>query len=281
LIDLPSPWFYSYRILQGQQPHLVTISDATVTLRGWIRVIYEDGTEQLLTVPEIPRDGSERQIERLPSLEIATQDGWVVGASVEMLTSGIKRGQTYVRLKLEPFGVLLLADYCYSTFGQVALGTFIQPGPGGGGGHLHVITVKALGAPTSGTFTLPLSNMVRKVLSFAWPYIASVDVASRTLNVYFNDYLSTYPVMTSRDSDVWLSGTLTLTASEGGVQFADSDRSGNNDNGTMAIDSDPTPFPIWVSDDQDTDESLQFVVANEEVLDVDAIYVFVEEWITP
>jgi len=269
------------RILQGQALTLHTISDAAVAIRAWARVIYDDGTGQLLTVPESPRSAS-RVAEALASADVISQNGWVVNAEVEMVTADIKRGQTYVRLGVEPFGAALLADYCFSEFGYVSLGTFVPPGSGDG--HLRVVTAKANGAPDATTqFILGIANTRRKVHSFAWYYASSADVASRVLDVRWEDPLGAIPTGLGTDrARVWQASTLTLTANEDGATFADHKRSGINDEGVITIDdaaTDPSPFPIEVSENDTGD--LFFIVAAAEVLDFDTIYLLVEDWVLP
>jgi len=270
------------RILQGQTLHLHTISNAAVALRAWIRVIYDDGTGQLLTVPETARSAS-RVAEDLASTDVVTQNGWVVNAEVEMVTEDIKRGQTYVRLAVEPFGAALLADYCFSEFGHVSLGTFVPPGPAGGAGHFNTVVVKVSSAPVSTAYVLPLSNMFRKILGFAWWYLTSSDVATRTLIVRLQRWIGTAPAgMGTFDDVIWQSSSMVLTADEDGTSFADEKRSGVNDNATLAIDdaaSAPTPFPLWVTEDMASDMQFWFEESSGHANDLDTIYVLSEEWV--
>jgi len=267
------------RILQGQSLHLHTVSNAVVTLRAWVRVVYDDGTGQLLTVPETPRSAS-RLSEDLASTDVIVQNGWVVNAEVEMSTADIKRGQTYVRLTVEPFGAALLSDYCFSEFGHVSLGTFVQTGPGGGSGHLQVVTVKANGPPAAETTRLlALSNTIRKVYSFVWYYIASADVDSRILTVRLRDVLGALPTGLGV-INVWFPPTLTLTASELGAIFGDPKRTGSNDNLTVVIDdaaSAPSPFPLLI--EEGDPGFLIFLITDSNVNDFDTIYLLQEEWV--
>lgn len=278
----PRPWFYGYRIHQGQTLQLRYISDAVATLRAWARVIYDDGTEQLLTVPD-EVISSDRVEADAPRGEVVTADGWVVGAEVEMPTASIQRGRTYVKLQLEPFGTVLCADYCYSEFGQVALGTHVQPGPGGGSGHLRWVTIKADSVPATFNYTLALSNTIRSLQSLVWYYVAGVGVATRTLKVRYPSRGGALPTgmsALSDSSDVWVSSLLTLTASQHGTIFADPARSGINDNVTIAIDdtgSAPSPFPVLIP--EDTGGTLRFVLTDVDAGDFDAVYGLFEDWV--
>lgn len=269
------------RILQGQVLTLHTISDAAVAVRAWVRVIYDDGSGQLLTVPETVRSGG-RVAEVLASTDVVTQNGWVVNAEVEMLTTGIKRGQTYVRLAVEPFGCVLLQDYCFFG-GNVSLGTYVQSGPGGGSGHLQTVEVKASSVPVaSTTVALVSTNTIRKVHGFAWYYNASADAASRILTVVLNHPLGALPVGFSAGtpSVVWASAALTLTTGQEGTVFADLHRSGTNDAGTLAIAdaaANPSPFPLWVA--EGNNYFADFQVADLHANDRDTIYLLRETWV--
>jgi len=270
-----------YRFLQGQRLQLHTICNTNVTLRAWARIIYDDGSDAFLSVPEVARNGN-RVEEDLFSDDIAVQNGWVVAAVVEMVSADVKRGQAYVRLTFAPFGCHLLQDYCYS-FGDVCLGTLRTSGPAGGDGHKHVITAKAAGdAAASLSYVLVQSNMVRKILGYAYYFETSSGVATRVLSVTLRQPLGNASgTMADAGLDVWEPGALTMTASEDGTMYADEKLSMNNDNGVLAVDSEPTPFPLVVTEEMDPDYFLIFAVANLDGNDDDAIYVFVEEWIVP
>lgn len=267
------------RILQGQVLHLHTISDAVVAIRAWVRVIYDDGSGQLLTVPETPRSGS-RVAEDLASADVVIQNGWVVNAEVEMLTADIKRGQTYVRMTVEPFGAALLSDYCFSEFGHVSLGTFIQPGPGGGAGNLRWVAIKANGVPATFDFTFAVSNVIRSVRGFVWYYASSGDVASRLLDARLRQPGAGLPTGFGNAIDVWAATTLTLTANQDGSVFADPKRSGTNDNTVVVIDdaaSAPSPFPLLVAEDDEI--FFRGALTAEEAADFDAVWGLFEDWV--
>lgn len=262
--------------------HLHAYNSASgVSVNAWARVIYDDGTDALLTVPEQTLN-AEIVEEDIPAADPATQDGWVVGAAVEMLTDGIQRGQTYVRLQFGRFGVVLLQDYCFS-FNPVWMGTYVQPGPGGGAGNLELVTAKANGVPVASTFrSLALTDAIRKIHSFIWYYACSADVATRTLDVVISSPLGAIPTgfITITAEQVWVSTSLVLTASQNGSSFLDQKRSGVNDNGTLAIDdaaTDPSPFPLLLEGGDGT--RLNWAVSNLNANDNDALYILQETWV--
>jgi len=276
-----------FRILQGQQLHLHHISNSSGTVRAWARLHYDSGIDSILYVPDQALVGT-RVESVLTASEVAAEDGWVTDAVVEMLTGNVKRGQAWVRLEVAAesgiFGTILCSDYCYSGFGQVALGTYGQMGPGGGQGHLYWEAIKAEGAPGGFSYPLAVSNMIRLVREFIWYYVASADVATRTLRMHLRERGGGLPTGygTGVRRDLWVSGTgvLTLTASENGSIFGDEARSGVNDNGTITIAdaaAAPTPFPLLVPEAGNVDFS--GILTNEEALDVDIVWGLFEDWI--
>jgi len=219
--------------------------------------------------------------------DVAIADGWVVDAEVECVTAGVKRGQAYVKLIVALptviFGTLLCSDYVYSTFGQVSLGTYIQSGPGGGGGNLEVVTIKAESVPVASTLhTFAVSNEIRKILGFAWYYIASGDVATRTSNAVLSKPLGDVGATWGADAayETWDSGVRTLTSGEDGTIFADEHRSGINDDGSLTISdgaTNPSPFPFFVTE-ADT-YLIDFQAGVLHANDLDIIYLGRESWV--
>jgi len=274
-----------YRILQGQGLHLQYVSDTAAMVRAWARVYYDNGVDSILYVPDQALTGDRLAAVLAPS-DVAIADGWIVDAVVECVTDGVKRGQAYVKLNVALpsliFGTVLCADYVFSTFGQVALGTYSPPGPGGGSGNLQQVTVKSDSAPATTTYTLALSNTIRRVHSFVWYYNASSDVASRALAVRLRNILGALPTgMTSAGAiDVWRGDDITLTADQEGTVFADPKRGGSNDNVTIVIQdaaADPSVFPLLIQEDDLA--TLIFTPTLGEVADRDSIYILLEEWI--
>lgn len=164
------------RIYQGQTLTLHSITDAAVTLRAWARVIYDDGSGQLLTIGETPRTADSTEV--LASTDVVVRDGWVVNAEVEMLTAGIARGQTFVRLTVEPFGAALLADYCYSDFGHVSLGTFSQYL----GGRVQTLKIAIISSTTRVTAITPATGKRVRVL---YVFSMGASATSTENEIYF------------------------------------------------------------------------------------------------
>jgi len=273
-----------FRILQGQQLHLQYVADTAAIVRAWARVHYDNGVDSILYVPDQTLTGDRAAAFLAPS-EVAIQDGWVTDAVVECLTAGVKRGQVYVKLTvaLETgiFGTVLCSDYCYSTMGQVALGTYIQPGPGGGGGNLNWVAIKANGVPATFTYQAYLSNTIRLFREVIWYYTTSSTVATRVLQLRLRERGGAFPTgFRSGIADFWVAPNLTLTADEDGFVFADEQRSGQNDDSAVTIDntaSAPTPFPLWVPEDGLM--TVIGIVIDEEADDFDDVWGLFEDWV--
>jgi len=273
-----------YRIKQGMALQLQHVSNANgIQVRGWARVRYDDGTDSLLTIPEFttPTEGVAAVLAS-PS-DVATMDGWVVDALVSVpQADDVKRGQIYVKLFFDPFGPVLCSDYCYSDFGPVALGTYNQPGPGGGSGHLRVVTLKTDGVPAAFSFAPGVSNTIRLVHNLYWFYSCSDTVASRVLSLRQRAGTGSLPTgfgVAGADS-LWEVPDLTLTADQDGSMFATSNRSGSNDNGAW-VENDqstaPTLFP-WLVAEAD-DSFIRFNTVAFEADDFDTAYALIEDWV--
>ncbi|HIA02038.1 MAG TPA: hypothetical protein EYN66_09025, partial [Myxococcales bacterium] len=157
-----------YRIKQGQALSLAFVSSQLSTIRAWARVRYDNGEDAILFIPDQALV-NDRTITLATPSDVARMDGWVVDALVELpLDLDVKRGEVYVKLFMDPVGPVLCSDYVYSKFGQVALGTYIQAGPGGGGGNLEVLTLKAEGVPVASTFVFleNFNNEIVKILGY-------------------------------------------------------------------------------------------------------------------
>lgn len=277
-----------FRIKQGMALQLERVASVDgVAIRGWARVRYDDGTDSLLTIPEFVTSTDPTALRLARPSDVATMDGWVVDAQVSLPDEDddVKRGEIYVKLFFEPFGPVLCNGYVF-TIGPLALGVYSEPGPAGGSGHLHVVTVKAESAPVTNTnYIMPLSNSVRKVMGYAWYYLASNDAATRVLSVFIYNPLGTRVTgQTQVTAAVWQPTDLTLIADEAGVMFATEQMSGLNDDATITIEdnsADPTPFPLWSTEDMPATYVLSFDPASQHANDLDAIYVQVEEWVMP
>jgi len=271
-----------YRIKQGQALSMSSLASVIKTIRAWARVRYDNGEDGILFIPDELTSNDRTSVLSTPS-DVARMDGWVVDALVELpVDTDVKRGQLYIKLFMDPFGPVLCTDYLYSRFGQVALGTYIQAGPGGGAGNLEVLTLKAEGVPLASTSWIlaQYSSEIVKIYGFAWYYLASADAASRVLSTELRQPRGAMPTGQTVAS-VWEIPDLTLIANQQGIVFADEKRSGINDHTALAIDSaatNPSPFPILVTEGDPY--FVNFSVASLHANDLDTIYLFQESWIT-
>jgi len=266
-----------FRVVTGQCLRLRKTSNRLGVIRAYARILYDDGGSSLLTLPSVTFTAN--TVEVFASEDVVLRDGWCVYASVEMVTTGVYRGDVYVQLSFSPSGAILLQDYSYEAYWPT-LGVFREPGPGGGEGRLVITTVKAAGAPTASTvFALAGNNRIRKIHGYAWYYNVSSDVASRTLDVELRNPLGAVPAGFTGAAAVWQAPQLTLTADEEGVAFGGLLRDGFNDADVLTISdraSAPVPFPYWSHENDSAD--LAFLVANSNANDRDVIYALVESW---
>jgi len=268
-----------YRIRQGMALQLQYVSSETVIVRAWARIRYDNGEDDILFVPDQSL-GNDRAITLARPSDVARFDGWVTDALVELpLDATIKRGQVYVRLFMDPFGPLLCKDYVYSNFGQVALGTYIQDGPGGGGGNLEIVTISPEGAPVASTkHTFAATNEIREIRGYAWYYVASADVASRVIEAKFVNPLGAVPTGFADPAAEVIneSGAITVTASDEALISADTRRSRTNDDGVIANEK-TTMLPLIVTEGDPL--LIDFQVTDGHANDLDVIYLLRESWV--
>lgn len=265
-----------YRVREGQKLRLHTISTNTSIVGAWARIVYDNGSDDVLWVPESNPSASLVE-EDWFSRSVVKDSGWVVAAAVTTLNE--KRGRQFVTLDMDPFGVLLLQGYAVQHV-PLALGTYREPGPEGGDGDYTVVTVKADGVPVvTTTYALALAQQLRRIHGFVWYYAADGTAATRACSVIlrqpFGAVPTGYPAGIARD--VWQPLDVTLTADQNGSSFASTQGSGQNDNGTLTVQSEATPFPLTVEEADPIE--LIFTVPLPQAGDFDAIYVLAENWL--
>ncbi len=183
----------------------------------------------------------------------------------------------------------LCEGYVYDSHG-LDDGEFTEPGPGGGEGFLSWVpafTRDRAGNGAAVDFDLFATNALRKIYGVAWYYHCSGDVANRTFVQPLLAGLSgTKPTgftLTGANALFWnLGGDIALVADEEALFMSKNDRTARVDNGVMTVvdtSTDPTPWPLWVTED-DIDTILRFpAITNGEALDRHSAYVLMEEWL--
>ncbi len=224
--------------------------------------------------------------------------GTIEGFIIERNGSDVtfpKRGQTFVIMQLNRRGspVQNLATDYWSDTSAVALGQFNEAGPGGGNGFLSWVEVfhDRAGNAAAVDFALSATNAIRKVLGLAWYYNSSGDVADRTFVqpqlLGLGGAKPTGFILGGSNAFFWNpGGDIALIADQEGafVSYADTalGRSVQVDTGVAAVVNtsvDPTPWPLWVTED-DVDTIIRFpAITSGEAADRHSAYVLVEEWI--
>ena len=124
--------------------------------------------------------------DRVPvTTDVATDvDGDVVALTIEALTAGTKRGQVYARAFVSVYGVTtsLCAGYVYDEH-DVTLGTFVEPGPGGGEGMYllnPIVNALATGADFIVDLVAP-ANTIWRVHELKIKYKCSATAGARAI----------------------------------------------------------------------------------------------------
>src|SRR6266540_5200689 len=131
-----------YRIIQGEILAGFVWSNKAVTIAGSFRVLYDDGTEERLSLDALTT-GSVRALQILTSGQVARKDGVIVEGSVQFqAATNAVRGQVYIQVCIQQDSSdtatcrqTIAQGYLYTGW-QLPLGTFVEPGPAGGPGHI-------------------------------------------------------------------------------------------------------------------------------------------------
>ncbi len=184
----------AYRIRQGETVILQVFSSVLMTLRGIFRIVYDDGSDDQISVNEFDAAAT-RTGEQVPIRFQARANGYIVGGIVFLMTRSTvqpARGQTYVRaftvggptqdLPIQ----LLLEGYLYQGFG-VNVGHFVEPGPRGGEGSMRSVD---LGDPAAGSdyddVTVP-AGALWKIRGFHGVLVTAAGGTDRTPTIRIQD----------------------------------------------------------------------------------------------
>ncbi len=264
-------------------------STAPENVRVRFHVLYDDGSEEdlLLLVSTFTANRTAQSSVREAGAT-AKRTGRIVTGIVGF-GGALKRGQFYVTMDLfrgNEAVANLCRDYLYSMH-TLPLGQFVDPGPGGGEGHLTWRAVADDIAPADITERLAAANAFRRIYGFVWYYHASGDTASRLMRATMRAPGPSIPTGFSINEDVNNphSQDITLTANQEGILFAYKSRggdgfSGRNDNAVLSAESptsNPVIFPLDITDDDLWE--IFFNVTAEEAADRHSIFIHQEEWL--
>ena len=254
-----------------------------------VAVEFEDGSKDVLEM-----DVSHTAGDRVPRLVTSDKNfagpGEVVGLAVDVRGSSVKRGEyfltVFVRRGNELTVWAIFSGYISTTFFG-GLGYFEDSVSGHG--HFRIVTIaNDVAGDVDTDVALALANVLRRVLGFIFYYNTSGDVDTRTMIVDLRRPGGAFPTGTEISGSVmdqWRSGTMQLTAGQGGVIYSygsegkDGLTSLNDDGALTFLDtaSSPTPWPIMVSEDDLATLNMDITTGNAN--DRYSAYLFVEEWI--
>ncbi len=282
-----------HRVRQGDKFEILGASDAAHEMRVRVTVQLDNGklrnyvrtlvttADRVITQGRFTGAGME-------------QPGEVVRAVVAGVTTGFKRGQTFVELltvnrNLETVDTLL-QDYLYAG-NNPSLGRFHGPGPGEGNGNKQNRVLVANAAPADLEHRLGRARELRRIDGFIWYYHCSGDAATRTMRVSLRDLGDGLPTgMTSGNPTTvktWPSaGVLSLIANQEGVVYVNANTgksfAASIDSGVRTIEdttTQPDPFPYWARSPEVGE--FFFDVTDEEAADRHTITIIEEDWHDP
>ncbi len=265
--------------------HLATsyVSSIVATIRSSARLLYDDGTVDLLTSPGGSVAGA-RAPGSFISSSVAQKHGWLLDAVTFLEGSVIpKRGQLFAQMSVGPsFGAGIARGYIYD-FHALHQGVFEEPGPEGGTGHLQWVALAGDVTPVDVTRELAVTNAIRKIHGFAWYYNCAAEVANRLLDVRMRNVGLALPTGFAADGNptiFWVSAQVSLQTGEEGNSIAIGQRVMTNDNGTVVIvdtSTLPSPFPYMVEENDLADLIFDITAAHAD--DRHSIYLLQEEWV--
>lgn len=288
-----------YRVHRGEYAGInYSASVAPTFMRADIGVLYDDGREETFIVYTDSFTADRTILSAYPGRNVGASpgkvfrlDGHVVSAQV--VQSGVdKRGRLYPRLVVAGVGDFekhtLCEGYLY-THHSLSLGQSVEPGPGGGDGYLHLLTLAndVAGTATT-TVAMAATNALRKWYGVALYYnrtadvenvIPNIDVVSQPWGALPTGFAATVPLvyrLAGPSLQTGEEGVMFVYNSGGGPGFA-----ATQDNGGVPVyldtSTNPQPFPLWVHEDDPID--VRLIITNGHADDRYSAYALVEEWL--
>lgn len=282
-------------INKGERVRTNVISSVVVGLQTIVRYLTKSGHIRNMESPVFTT--VDTRTEQAFFTDQAQEDGEIVS----LLVNGIpgtgpatwRRGQTWLQVNGGEGNSVFAHGYIYSVK-PLTLGTFDEPGPGGGEGFrswVPAFAVDRAGNATAVDVTLAATNAYRKIHGYVWYYHSDGTAASRTfISARLANIGLAKPTgfTTTGDNGVFwaLGGDITLTVNEEGLQasLGQEGKDGlsiRNDNGARTVESSatlPAPWPYTVVEDDLA--ILRFpAITLGEAGDTHSAYILIEEWL--
>ncbi len=279
-----------FRVSDGDTFQVESFSSQATAFRASVRVEYDDGEQAPFEVAHTPNSDRTSATDNVGSR--VTRDGRVVSAVME--PAALKRGQCFARTRVLNASQNqvdeLNAGYVTGSK-SVRLGEFEDSLSGRGFlSWVAAFTGDRAGNAAAVDFDLFATNARRKIYGVVWYYHCSGDVATRTLIgpslIGLGGTKPTGFTQTGLNAFFWNTGNVTLTANEEGTiaSYAATSmgRTVTVDDGvvtTVDTSTAPTPWPLWVTEDE-ADTLIRFgAITNGEAADTHSAFVAIEEWI--
>jgi len=152
-----------FRIRKDDRLFVNFIASVAVVFSVRVRVIYDDGSDEDLLVNPVTSAGDRSQ-ESADGLNRARHDGWIVGGGLHSATVVTKRGEFYAVISTTDGSAftVLARGYVYPNHG-LDVGSFTEPGPGGGEGVLRVVTGANPAAGANASDAVPTNALWRLI----------------------------------------------------------------------------------------------------------------------
>ena len=188
---------------KGDRIVFISLSSQAVRLRGRFRVRYEHGRLENVDFQVGADTPTDRTVRYWVSNWAASGDGELVSGNVVPFQAAatLRRGSLYVAAYVfselsplpggsttDPGGSshgLICKGYVYD-LGDLAVGDFVEPGPGGGEGNIRTITGSNPAAGAEVSEAVP-TNAVGRLLSFSAVFVADANAANRVPALWADD----------------------------------------------------------------------------------------------
>jgi len=204
----PTP--QGFRIHRGAR--LALSHRASVVATSFVNayVLYDDGVSGELEIPDFA-SVADRVAYFAFSSTAARMDGWIVGGTWNLRLGGVKRGQLYGKMSVwdGQHRAVILKGYLYD-YNDLAIGEFVEAGPGGGEGYIRTVTGSNPAAGAEANDTVP-ANALWRLIDYSIVLVTDGNAANREPRLLADDGTSTERVWGPAHQTTTQAASLTRT----------------------------------------------------------------------
>jgi len=261
---------------KGESFTAVVYSNTAGTIRGNVRVVYDDGTEDDFKFNETSSGSSRAGVILTCAPHTTTRPGIVVSMFLGVSSAITQRGMCFAQVWMtndpQSSGAISLLAQGYIYIGSpLILGVYIEPGPAGGPGAITRVTKVSTAIGTGLALASVAAGSIVRWIAAIGTLVASATAGTRAAAVRFRDasgnQFSTSGNLGNTANQTWRyefgpnqtsDQTITLLGASGSVEFPSPDKGL------------PAGYDVFIKDDAAID-----------VADTATLEGQVEEWVVP